>query len=173
MKLKHYLGVAIFWLMILGTIALLINGCKEKQCYSVIEDEVDKMCSSYDLFICGDIDKPQYSYTHFYDIREYVESIKYQYVSDPCPESYDYMLGDYKRGDCEDYVITLMEDLFMLGMIDNAKWYYGTYDGDIYHAWLIVNIDGIDYIFDSYYPKGLLYSSVKHKYNEIKIVMEK
>ena len=172
MKLKHYIAVAIFWFMILGTIALLINGCKEKQCYSVIEDEVDKMCSNYDLYICGDIDKPQYSYTSFEDIQEYVAGINYTYVSDPCPESYDYMLGDYKRGDCEDYVITLMEDLFMLGYINNGIWYYGQYK-DIYHAWLVVKIDGIDYIFDTYCRLGRPYNEVKHLYDEIRIVLEK
>ena len=31
MQIKHYAAVAIFWLMILGTIALLMNGCTTEE----------------------------------------------------------------------------------------------------------------------------------------------
>ena len=173
MKIRHYVAIAIFWLMSLGAVALLMNGCKEEQCYSVIEDEVDKLCSKYDLYICGDIDKPPYSVTTYEEIREYLSSNNYRYVSDTCPESYEYMAGDVKRGDCEDYVITVMEDLLMLGYISNARWMYGKYDEHIYHAWLLVNIGSVTYVFDSYYPLGRPYVEIKYMYNEMKVVMEK
>ena len=161
------------FLLVLAFIPLtfITNGCDIRDLYySNISEEVDKMCDKYELHICGELEKPEYTPTRYLSIRNYIAGMDYHYKYDD-GDSYDYMLGDYKYGDCEDYTITLMEDMLMLGMIDNAKWMYGQY-GDTYHAWLLTTIEGTEYIIDTYYRLGVPYEDVRHRYNELRTVME-
>ena len=152
-------------------VTFIMSGCKLNDLYySVVSEEVDKMCDTYSLYICHDKEAPEYTYTTYFEARSYAAGLDYKYTSDN-GDSYDYMLGDLKLGDCEDYVITLMEDFFMLGYIDNAIWMYGQDKNNVYHAWLLIDFDGETYIFDTWHRLGVKYADVRHDYHEIKIVM--
>lgn len=95
----------------------------------------------------------------------------YVYTEDTVEESYDYMSGEPMRGDCDDYVITLFENLLKNGMLDHgqAKWHFGYY-GDTRHAWFLITIEDETFLFDSGYNFGIPYHNVKSNYQEEFIV---
>lgn len=128
------------------------------------------MCSDYDLYICGDFKPPTYVNATMDDIQEYSEGLflgKYVYKKDTVEEGYDYMSGSPLQGDCDDVVITLLEDLISVGYVDNgqAVWTFGVIDGER-HAWLLITKEEETYVFDTYHLYGAPYDDVKHMYKE-------
>ena len=130
----------------------------------------DEMCVNYELHICGDLKPPPYQEPNIQDIISYAEGLftdNYIYQKDSETESYDYMSDSPMRGDCDDLVITLLEDLISIGYVDNgqAKWVFGVINGER-HAWLLITKEEETYIFDTYNPFGNKYTNVSNNYKE-------
>lgn len=153
------------------TSILMLTGCTDKQ---VSKDAFRVMCANDELAICGDKQGLPYTYTPIEEIQEYAEVLfddNYVYKYDPSSNGidyYNYMYGSPMEGDCEDVVITLLEDLIMLGMVDKgeAKWIAGTYNNSSKHAWLEITKDGVTYLFDTSHLAGIERSSTDKYRNE-------
>jgi predicted transglutaminase-like cysteine proteinase len=108
-----------------------------------------------------------------YTLNEIIPS-KYVYKSD-FADSYNYMYPDangIKYGDCEDYVISFIEDNLQNQNINPTvivMWKYRKVNGD-YHAWVEIKGELNTYIFDTYYlysyPKNKAY--IEKNYEELK-----
>lgn len=147
--------------IILFCITLLVfTGCGTDK--TVAEDAFNTMCKHDELAICGDKQGLPYEYTTIEEIQEYAEVLfdnnyVYKYDPDDGKDHYNYMYGSPMQGDCEDVVITLLEDLIMLGMINKgeAKWIFGTFVSKDGHAWLEITKNGETYVFDQGYKTGI------------------
>ncbi len=178
---------------VIGLMGLLLatNGCsvidalEERATKNKSERAFDSMCNRYDLAICGD-DVPvieysyadiddviMYSYNKFYSDSEYV----YKYDSG---EKYDYMFVDENNemhGDCEDWVITFIEDCIRNGLFKRGEveWVFGELGGNG-HAWAIVTKDGEQYLFDNGFKTGIelatAYGSDQLDYEEMFVVYQ-
>lgn len=156
-------------------LALLFSGCSLSD-KDFSERNFNKMCSKYELVICGDLESDIYTTTSMNDIQNYLsanfhEGTDYIYKADD-GESYDYMYDYPMRGDCEDLVITILEDLAMLGMIDKgeARWVFG--EREVFHAWLLITKNDKTFLFDTAYTKGIDLSLVENYYIEMFTVYE-
>jgi len=143
-----------------------------------------KRDSGQDLLICGSkqktIYKSEYSFLEYKypsDNDEYISQYQledvfaifsytldtfnatvFKYRSDK-DDRYEYMLPNsqgLKKGDCEDYVITFIENCIEKGLIQRGevKWVFGRADG-VLHSWAIVTKNNKDFVFDTYYPFGI------------------
>jgi len=146
---------------------MVLSGCQTSK--DVSGDALAEMCNQYELAICGDLQGDTYVDTSMEDIVLYTRNNfsynQYIYTSDiqDGKDYYDYMYDTPMRGDCEDYVITLMENLILLGMIGNgqAKWVFGKV-GDINHAWLLVKKGDDEFLFDTYNRYGINVNGVSN-----------
>lgn len=155
--------------------SIFLLGCSPVDSNKTVSSNAfDELCSKYELHICSDFEPPAYQAPTIEDIKSFsidLFSGNYIYTKDTELESYDYMSGNPLKGDCDDVVITLLEDLIEAGYVDNgqSKWMFGTVNGET-HSWLLLTIDSMTYIFDTYHLFGALYSEVSEEYIEEFIV---
>lgn len=143
-------------LLVILTIFTL-NGCSTNK--SISEDAFKVMCSEYELAICDDFEGDDYHERSIEDIQAYAKYLfqfKYVYTSDPDDgkDHYDYMDDYPMKGDCEDLVITFLENLVVHGMVNDTEWVFGTVNG-ITHAWLLITVNEDTYLFDTYNRYGV------------------
>lgn len=157
--------------ILITLVSLLFTACSPVESSKTISGEAfDELCVKYDMHMCGDFEPVPYQNPTIEEIKEYAEKLfqgSYIYTKDVELEDYDYMTGDPMRGDCDDVVVTLFEDLLSIGYLDNgqAKWVFGTVN-DIYHAWLLITLEGETYIFDTFHLYGAKYNEVPETYKK-------
>jgi hypothetical protein len=173
--------IFIFLTMIFFNGCSLIENIDEKASKNIAKKEFINLCNREDLLICGSSAKTinlgeyfdiKYEYSEYIDqndlrpifsifsyVLENLVGEYYQYKEDTQKnESYNYMFPDengQRHGDCEDFVITLLEDNIENGNIQKgeAKWIFGKVNGD-YHSWAIIKKNNKEFIFDTYYRIG-------------------
>lgn len=148
-------------IIIASIIMLLLVGCSTNK--SVSKNTFKVMCTNDELAICGDKQGLPYMDTSIEEIQRYAYTLfkdNYIYKHDPSSDGidyYNYMYDSPMEGDCDDVVVTLLEDLIILGMVDKgeAKWVFGIYKNSVNHAWLEITKNGITYIFDTDHLTGI------------------
>lgn len=135
----------------------MLSGCSLEQWLEKehAEKEFKSMCNRYDLAICGDIDIVETDQTNSDGIYSVIHEMQYRYKKDD-GDTFDYLEDKPALGDCEDYVITLIENnLRECNLKKNStRWVFGTVDGTK-HSWALIEIDGDTYLFDSSYIGGI------------------
>ena len=158
-----------------------INDIEEKAESLDSKNKLKEFCKRESgLVVCNENKKTlEYKYLNLNEILEIS-------IEDWNNETYEYQKEDidnYKfmkpeadglmRGDCEDFVITYIQYGVMNGLFKKGslKWFFGKANGD-YHSWIIVKIEGIEYIFDtvSWYGKEIKAGYQENNYEELGVV---
>ncbi len=142
-------------------LSLLLAGCSIEDHYTKnkADKAFDSMCERQTLYICGDDVK-----INHYNTSGVKALYNFEYLADG-KDIYTYIYSDDEgiyRGDCEDYVITFIEDNIVGGYIDNAKWVIGEFEGRT-HAWAIVDDNLYDTAFITGIPSEIAYSKFNYK----------
>jgi len=167
--------------------AFLFSGCgvqdiKDHFYEDDAKNKLSKLCKrevNSNLVVCNNNNTPEPSrdltIEEFREIAySYLDGNHYKYKADEKNNDiYSYMRPDpdgIMRGDCEDFVIMIIQKMVMDGSIkkDSVKWIYGKAIGD-YHAWSIITIEGKEYVFDtvSWFGMPLQEAYEKGDYREI------
>ena len=149
---------------------LFLVGCGEQEREATIEENSFSgfytLCTNEELYICGD-DVPidDYNGAGLYDLILYsIDNMNtFEYTPDNFNE-FIYMNENPKKGDCEDWALTFIEDNIRNGNLLSAKLIVGKL-GEDYHAWVKVG----NVVFDNNRPHG---TNVIDAYKELFILYE-
>jgi len=107
------------------------------------------------LVICNEREVPEYTYTSMTLISIQSNLTPFIYTKDK-GETYSYMTGETYHGDCEDWVITFIENNLREGYLpkNSTQWMIG-YKNKIGHAWALITLNNITILFDTFNPYGV------------------
>ena len=151
------------------TLIFILNGCAletfiEKQ---VAKHELKDLCdNSSNLAICWERKIPDYNGAQFDDLSALNNSTIFEYEADGILEDYDYLTGPIHKGDCDDWVVTFIEDNLRAGNLqrNSVEWIFGEYKNEG-HSWVLVTINNETYLFDNMKTRGIEFTIAYSKLN--------
>lgn len=155
--------------------ASLLMGCGDGT-YTLRDATVDMniMCSSNELAICGDIEPGAYNGADYTDIVELSASYDYTYNSDNS-NGYKYLSKTVKIGPCTSYCITLIEDALRQGDLRKGSIKLvigkeGVPKHRTEHMWIeYTDTDGNIWVLDNIYRDGIdQYSAYNNLFKYVK-----
>ena len=142
-----------------GLCLFFVVGCSVQKEYTQAsaQSDMESLCNRYELAMCGDIEIPEYTGAVLEEIIEVSESYAFVYKADE-ENRFDYLEGDIREGDCEDFAITFIEENLRIGNFKkgSVRMVVGKEGSErLLHMWAEITLGDVVFVVDTIYSKGI------------------